>query len=80
MRKFLLKDRRDPFSLGLNITCKNDKDCIFCKHCDCHWDFTHGPYLFLCDLDRPECNAAKSAEEHTCELFEDALIGGEPNA
>lgn len=23
--------------------------CVFCEHCDIVWDYTNGPYLFLCD-------------------------------
>lgn len=61
----------DPLG-GLTINVKNDKDCIFCKHCDFLWDYENGPYLMNCDLERPECTEAKSAEEHTCKLFEEA--------
>ena len=26
--------------------------CMFCKHCtDVFWDYTNGPYMFMCDLD-----------------------------
>ena len=60
----------DPLG-GLTIRVRNHKDCIFCKHCETIWDYTNGPYLFFCDKDRPECSGDKSAEEHTCELFED---------
>ena len=56
---------------GLILTVKNDKDCIFCKHCDTLWDYTNGPYVFLCRKDRTECSEAKTPEEHTCELFEE---------
>lgn len=28
-----------------------DESCLFCKHCtDFFWDYTHGPYLFFCDV------------------------------
>lgn len=28
-----------------------DKACLFCSHCkDMFWDYTHGPYLILCEL------------------------------
>lgn len=57
---------------------KNDKDCIFCKHCtDIIYDF-HGPYMWFCELNRSECDAYKAdgtrrlPEEHTCENFEDS--------
>jgi hypothetical protein len=26
--------------------------CVFCEHCDVFWDYTNGPYMFLCDADR----------------------------
>lgn len=68
MREYHLDD--PPFS-GLTIKLKNDKDCILCKHCNCIWDYTNGPYMFFCDLDRPECSEAKTPEEHTCELFDE---------
>lgn len=29
-----------------------DKCCAFCNHCtDFFYDYTHGPYLFICDKD-----------------------------
>lgn len=29
-----------------------DTCCLFCSHCtDVFWDFTHGPYMFFCDVD-----------------------------
>lgn len=68
MRKYHLDD--PPFS-GLTITVHNDKDCIFCKHCECIWDYTNGPYMFFCDLDKPQVDQAKTSEEHTCEEFYD---------
>lgn len=68
MRKYHLDD--PPFS-GLTITVYNDKDCILCKHCQCIWDYTNGPYMFFCDLDKPQVDQAKTSEEHTCEKFED---------
>lgn len=61
----------DPPFPGMTITVKNDKDCIFCTHCSCIWDYTNGPYMLMCDADRPECGEAKTPEEHTCELFEE---------
>lgn len=28
-----------------------DVSCLFCSHCtDVFWDFTHGPYMFICDV------------------------------
>lgn len=67
-RKYKLND--PPFP-GMIITVKNDRDCIFCKHSSVIWDYMNGPYMIMCDEDRPECSEAKTAEEHTCELFEE---------
>lgn len=68
MRTYHLKD--GPFP-GLTLNVKNDRDCIFCTHCNTIWDYSNGPYMFFCDLNRPECYEAKSSEEHTCEKFEE---------
>lgn len=28
-----------------------DKSCLFCSNCtDVFWDYTNGPYMFLCDV------------------------------
>lgn len=67
----------DPIGPGLTLNVHNDKDCILCKHCTCMWDYSNGPYMFMCDMQRPECYEAKSSEEHTCELFDE---NGEENA
>lgn len=54
------------------VRAKNDKDCLFCKHCsDVLWDYTNGPYMFFCDKDKKECDLEGTASEHTCELFEE---------
>lgn len=30
-----------------------EKHCAFCKHCkDFFFDYTNGPYMFLCDLEK----------------------------
>lgn len=48
-----------------------DKSCCFCKHCtDIFYDFTHGPYLFMCDLERD----AEKAFENTCANFEEEKL------
>lgn len=77
MREYHLSD---PIGPGITLKCKNDKDCIFCKHCTCLWDYANGPYMFFCSQERAECDSAESPEAHTCELFEDRLTGGESNA
>lgn len=58
----------------MTINVKNDKDCIFCKYCNFIWDYTNGPYMFLCDRGRSECSEAKTSEEHTCKLFEEKKL------
>lgn len=63
----------DPIGPGLTLTVHNDRDCIFCTQCHVFWDYTNGPYMFICDKDRPECNEAETSEEHTCELFKEEL-------
>lgn len=68
MRTYKLNDTIGP---GLELNAHNDKDCIFCKHCTCLWDYTNGPYMFLCDLERPEAAEAQTAEAHTCREFEE---------
>ena len=41
------------------------KCCCFCEHCnDIFWDFTNGPYMFLCDLEKDYDN------EKGCDFFE----------
>lgn len=40
--------------------CQNGKSygapadfCLFCKHCtDIFWDYTNGPYMCICELDK----------------------------
>jgi len=48
-----------------------DKSCCFCKHCtDIFYDFTHGPYLFMCEMDRD----AEKAFENKCANFEEEKL------
>lgn len=54
----------------IKVKCKYDKLCVFCEHCtDVFWDYTNGPYMLFCDLDRAE------VEEHnvkqSCPEFKD---------
>ena len=43
--------------------------CVFCKHCtDLFYDYTNGPYMFICDFDL-EPNITETTCE--CEKFED---------
>ena len=28
----------------------HERSCLFCEHCsDVFWDYSNGPYMFLCD-------------------------------
>lgn len=30
----------------------HERSCLFCVHCtDVFWDYTNGPYAFICDID-----------------------------
>lgn len=60
----------DPVCGELKYKCKCETLCVFCSHCtDVFWDYSHGPYMVICDLSRPE------TEEHnyrnTCKDFDD---------
>lgn len=33
-----------PFVYNFPDTC-----CVFCKHADIYWDYTHGIYMVTCD-------------------------------
>ena len=61
----------DPLGPGLTLMVHNDKDCIFCDHSNVFWDYTNGPYMFICDMNRSECSEAKTPEDHTCPMFEE---------
>lgn len=54
----------------LTVQVENDKDCIFCNNCCVFWDFSNGPYMFICDKGRDAVNNIKS-DERSCELFEE---------
>lgn len=37
-----------------------ERCCLFCKHCtDVFWDFSHGPYMMLCDIHEDVTDGAK---------------------
>lgn len=43
-----------------------ENHCAFCKHCpDIFFDYTNGPYLFICDLGK---------EYETCNSFKEVLV------
>lgn len=47
-----------------------DESCLFCKHCtEFFWDYTHGPYLFFCDV--------YDVATDDCERFEEDTEGEE---
>lgn len=49
MRKFFLEDPLHPNG-GISINCKDDRDCVFCKHCySTFWDYTNYIYMIICD-------------------------------
>ena len=57
---------------GITIRCKDDNDCVFCKHCtDVFWDYTNLIYMIICDLDRNPwerpCACFAEAEERESE-------------
>ena len=55
---------------------KNKKNCLICKHCtDIFWDYTHGPYMVICEESEKTCNSESNLPEETnlgteCNLFE----------
>ena len=61
--------RSDGMVFGL----KTRKNCLICKHCtDIFWDYTHGPYMTVCEN---SCNGEGDLSEETnlgteCDLFE----------
>lgn len=45
--------------------------CVFCKNCtDIFYDYTNGPYMFLCELNKQE-ELEITETECRCEYFED---------
>lgn len=56
--------------LALTMLLKQEafkNSCVFCEHCDVFWDYTNGPYLFLCDAD---CNTEHGLSGQ-CEIFKE---------
>lgn len=51
--------------------CENGKNyifpeehCVFCKYCtDIFWDYTNGPYMFICDVDGGKYTTCGKFEE-----------------
>lgn len=43
-----------------------DNCCLFCDQCsDIWWDYTHGPYMFFCDIGKDTSKGAHGE----CEFF-----------
>ena len=55
---------------------KPRKCCLICKHCtDIFWDYTHGPYMVVCEKSERSGNEESNFPEETnlgteCDLFE----------
>ena len=67
MREFRLQ-------CGLTVTCKNDKDRIFCEHCSDLFYDSKGIYMTLCDLGKKtstDCMDLKELYSFKCEDFKD---------
>jgi hypothetical protein len=59
----------------IEVKCKYDNLCVFCQHCtDVLWDYTNGPYMVFCDLNRPEVESQN--EKQTCTEFKDVEEAG----
>lgn len=62
MREYTIND-----PLGKLIVLLPDKCCAFCSHCsDLFYDYTNGPYLYICDIDN------NTTSWGTCADFDDA--------
>lgn len=66
MRDYIIND-----PLGKLIVSLPDNSCAFCRHCtDLFYDYTNGPYLFICDKDN-------NSNAGTCSEFDDMEGGAE---
>ena len=58
------------------ITSEKDNVCFFCKNlAEIFWDYTNGPYMFLCD--KTDGDGIDSGLEGNCPYFEEAYDGKE---
>lgn len=50
-----------------------EKSCVFCKNCtDVFWDYTNGPYAFICEKDKKyEKELIEKGYIGECEEFEE---------
>jgi len=47
------------------------RGCLFCKHCTDVWfDYTNGPYMFLCDKHEGENDPTQQGIRGKCKMFE----------
>lgn len=47
-----------------------DTSCLFCDHCtDIIYDYSHGPYMFFCDIDKD----THTGMEGACESFSEEV-------
>ncbi len=48
------------------------RSCLFCEHCtDVFWDYTNGPYMFLCDANAD----VEAALANRCGSFKEEADG-----
>lgn len=56
--------------VGLSFKVKQDKCCVFCKHCEDIFFDSKGPYMIICN------KVSKYADDHNsrgkCKLFEES--------
>ena len=55
--------------MGFTFGVKKDKVCLFCEHCTDVWYDSHGPYMVICELNKP--NQDNHNFDETCEDFLD---------
>lgn len=82
-RKDLLPDHREyqltpGFAIGAH-----KHSCLFCQYCtDLFWDYTNGPYMFLCEFDDTDLHEAKEHDpglsfKGECPAFEEETEANE---
>lgn len=49
-----------------------ETSCVFCKHADIFWDYTHGIYWILCDEGYDVTDIARGCKKR--EEYEDEII------
>jgi hypothetical protein len=62
------KDKMIPFECENGSTYMAfNNSCVFCKNCEIFWDYTNGPYKFICSVCGEPENYGMSGN---CRLFE----------